>query len=182
MFGALKGLLQVLQDDATVSSYELQSTGLVTALLRCLHQVQCIIENKNISFRLFYFTLSITSALVTQQCKHRQPSLLIMGSVDIWDWSSFDAMYIISVMNLVKAFSVDFSIHRPTRRNCKMWESDMFWIISALFLEIFSLKHHYLVNRRVTKATNQICISGLDAIYYMFDYTLSSIILGKQFM
>lgn len=43
MFGALKGLLQVLQDDATVSSYELQSTGLVTALLRCLHQVKCII-------------------------------------------------------------------------------------------------------------------------------------------
>ena len=44
MFGALKGLLQVLQDDATVSSYELQSTGLVTALLRCLHQVRHIIE------------------------------------------------------------------------------------------------------------------------------------------
>lgn len=39
MLSALKGLLQVLQDDATVSSYELQSTGLVTALLRCLYQV-----------------------------------------------------------------------------------------------------------------------------------------------
>ena len=40
MFNALKALLQVLQDDATVSSYELQSTGLVSALLRCLHQVK----------------------------------------------------------------------------------------------------------------------------------------------
>lgn len=39
MLSALKGLLQVLQDDATVSSYELQSTGLVTALLRFLYQV-----------------------------------------------------------------------------------------------------------------------------------------------
>ena len=40
MFSALKGLLQVLQDDATVSSYELQSTGLVSALLHCLYQVR----------------------------------------------------------------------------------------------------------------------------------------------
>ena len=40
MFSALKALLQVLQDDATVSSYELQSTGLVSALLRCLYQVK----------------------------------------------------------------------------------------------------------------------------------------------
>lgn len=40
MFIALKGLLHVLQDDATVSSYELQSTGLVSALLRCLYQVR----------------------------------------------------------------------------------------------------------------------------------------------
>lgn len=83
MFGALKGLLQVLQDDATVSSYELQSTGLVTALLRCLHQVQCIRENKSMSqIDLLHLVLSITSALVTQQCKHRQPSLFMMDSVD----------------------------------------------------------------------------------------------------
>ena len=82
MFGALKGLLQVLQDDATVSSYELQSTGLVTALLRCLHQVRCIIENKNMSqIDLLRLVLPITSALVSQQCKHRQPSLLMITEI-----------------------------------------------------------------------------------------------------
>lgn len=53
MFTALKGLLQVLQDDATVSSYELQSTGLVTALLRCLHQVGYIVQQLYLfSFRM----------------------------------------------------------------------------------------------------------------------------------
>lgn len=48
MLSALKGLLQVLKDDATVSSYELQSTGLVTALLRCLYQVTLM--NRTLSY------------------------------------------------------------------------------------------------------------------------------------
>ena len=75
MFGALKGLLQVLQDDATVSSYELQSTGLVTALLRCLHQVQCIRENKSMSqIDLLHLVLSITSALVTSNVSTDSPA------------------------------------------------------------------------------------------------------------
>lgn len=53
MFSALKGLLQVLQDDATVSSYELQSTGLVSALLHCLYQTGKAIlpDNENASNR-----------------------------------------------------------------------------------------------------------------------------------
>lgn len=52
MLSALKGLLQVLQDDATVSSYELQSTGLVTALLRCLYQVRLM--QRTISYLVRY--------------------------------------------------------------------------------------------------------------------------------
>ena len=41
MYSSLQQLLQLLKEDNTVSSYELQTTGLVTALLNCLNLV-CI--------------------------------------------------------------------------------------------------------------------------------------------
>lgn len=40
MYSALKSLLKVLLDDSSVSSFELQTSGLVAALLNCLNKVQ----------------------------------------------------------------------------------------------------------------------------------------------
>lgn len=39
MCSSLQELLQLFKEDNTVSSYELQTTGLVTALLNCLNVV-----------------------------------------------------------------------------------------------------------------------------------------------
>ena len=40
MLNVLKTFLELLEDDKTVSSYELQTSGVVRALLHCLSQVR----------------------------------------------------------------------------------------------------------------------------------------------
>lgn len=40
MIKVLKTFLELLKDDKTVSSYELQTSGVVRALLHCLSQVR----------------------------------------------------------------------------------------------------------------------------------------------